>query len=281
MTALAEKTAQVLVSSTEALPVAAVKVSEIVASVQEINCFVINNKVIFQAILHKQIFFVDFQGFVRHVAVNIPFSGFVDVPGVQAGAACELFPSVEFLHFTLITPNCVRETAVVSVGVKVKNIPSGGVFFPSTLAPTTVVRFGEPNTFRVTGSPPGSIAAFGGAVSPLNVACPSNISPFGNVFPAGNVVCPSNVLPAGNVGCPSNVLPAGNVVCPSNVLPAGNVVCPSNVLPAGNTVCPFAVSPTNIVSAGNVTCTGTFVATGNDHSTVNGTSAGSSSPKGA
>lgn len=237
MKVLAEKTAQVLVSDTITLPVAAVKVSEVVASVRDVNCFVINNKVIFQGTLHKQIFFVDLKGLVRHLGVDVPFSGFVDVPGVQAGAACELFPSVEFLNFSFISPNQIQESTVIAVGVKITNQQAGGLLFTNTLPPT-LLRFGEPNTFRVSGNPPGSVASKGGAAS------------FGNVVQAGNVVCPENVSSTGNIVCPFFVSPA-------NTVSAGNVIC------TGNTV-----ATENVASSGN------SVSQGNGHSTGNGTPAG-------
>lgn len=185
-TVLAETTAQVLVADTVTLPVAAVKVSEIVASVRDMNCFVINNKVIFQGTLHKQIFFVDLKGLVRHVGVDIPFSGFVDLPGVQAGAACELFPSVEFLNFSFIAPNLIRENVVIAVVVKVINLPTGGQLFTNTIPPT-LLRFEEPNTFRASGNPPGSVVCTGNDVSA------------GNVISTGNAVCSGNAVSGNNI----------------------------------------------------------------------------------
>ncbi len=105
MAIIAETTAQVLVDDVVTLPRAAEKVDEIVASIRDVNCFVIENKVIFQGILHKQIFFVDLEGVVRHLGVDIPFSGFVDVPGVPAGSALQLEPDLEFLAFVFVSPS--------------------------------------------------------------------------------------------------------------------------------------------------------------------------------
>ncbi|MGE5581430.1 MAG: DUF3794 domain-containing protein, partial [Bacillota bacterium] len=150
MTILAETTAQVLVSETITLPLAAVKIDEIVASVPEMTCFVIANKVIFQGILHKQIFFVDENGIVRHLGVDIPFSGFVDLPGVTAGLACQLTPTVVFVGFELLTPTQLRENVIIDVEVAVTNMPTNTFVVTQTL-PQTPQRFRLPNTASVRG----------------------------------------------------------------------------------------------------------------------------------
>lgn len=151
MAVLAETTAQVLVDDTITLPLPAEKIDEIVARVQDLNCFVIENKVIFQGVLHKQIFFVDTNGIVRHVGVDIPFSGFVDLPGVPAGATCRLTATVEFIDFRLLSPTELRETVVIAVGVTVTDEVNNTNVFTNTLPPEQL-RFGEPNTVRVKGT---------------------------------------------------------------------------------------------------------------------------------
>lgn len=151
MAVLAETTAQVLVDDTITLPLSAEKIDEIVARVQDLNCFVIENKVIFQGILHKQIFFVDTNGVVRHVGVDIPFSGFVDVPGVPAGAVCRLTATIEFIDFRLLSPTELRETVVIMIGVTVTDEVNNSIVFTNTL-PVTPLRFGEPNTVRARGA---------------------------------------------------------------------------------------------------------------------------------
>lgn len=151
MAVLAETTAQVLVDDTITLPQPAEKIDEIVARVKDLNCFVIENKVIFQGVLHKQIFFVDAKGFVRHVGVDIPFSGFVDVPGAPAGATCRLTATVEFIDFRLLTPTKLRETVVIVIGVTVTDEINTMTVCTNTLPPEAL-RFGEPNTVRVKGA---------------------------------------------------------------------------------------------------------------------------------
>lgn len=158
MAILAETTVQVLVDDTITLPLAALKVDEIVASVRDLNCFVIDNKVIFQGTLHKQIFFVGLEdGIVHHLGVDIPFSGFADTPGVPAGSTCQLTPTIEFVGFQLVSPTELRETVVIAMNIVVTDTPSNAVTFTNTL-PSNPLRFGPPNSVRVSG-PNGGIPA--------------------------------------------------------------------------------------------------------------------------
>lgn len=151
MAVLAETTAQVLVEDDVTLPLEAEKIDEIVASVRDLTCFVIADKVIFQGTLHKQIFFVDLNSFVRHVGVDIPFSGFVDLPGVPAGAPCQVTGTVEFIQFELITATLLRETVVIQVRVTVFDSAVTISNMNNRILALPVI-FGEPNTVRVKSS---------------------------------------------------------------------------------------------------------------------------------
>ncbi len=150
MAVLAETIVQVLVSDTLTLPLPAEKIDEIVASIRDLECYVIENKVIFQGILHKQIFFVSTDGIVHHYGVDIPFSGFGDVPGVPAGMVCQLSPEIVFLDFKLISPEELRENVVIDMGITVLDTPSNVIEFTNTL-PASPLRFGKPGTVRVQG----------------------------------------------------------------------------------------------------------------------------------
>ena len=145
MAIIAETTAQVLVSDTVTPPLPAEKIDEIVASVRDRNCLVIDNKVIFQGILHKQIFSAGTDGIVRHFDVDIPFSGFADTPGAPAGSACQLTPFIAFLDFNLISPAQIQETVVIDINITVFDTVSNAVMFTNAL-PVMPLRFGPPNT---------------------------------------------------------------------------------------------------------------------------------------
>lgn len=156
MAVLAETTAQVLVDDTITLPHAAEKIDEIVASIRDLRCFVIENKVVFQGTLHKQIFFVDLKQFVRHLGVDIPFSGFVDVAGVPAGSSCQVTAEIEFIHFELTPPDQLREMVVIRVHVTVfDTMAMTSNVAMATETPTSCTtgnaagtRFGVPGTVR-------------------------------------------------------------------------------------------------------------------------------------
>ncbi|MGE5551954.1 MAG: DUF3794 domain-containing protein [Bacteroidota bacterium] len=143
-------TTQTLVASTTILGVPAVKIDEIVASVVKPSCTVIANKVIFQATLHKQIFFVDAAGFVRHQAEDVPFSGFIDFPGATDGTPCQLEFVIEFLDFQLLNPTTLRQTAVLAVTARLFDPPSGA-FFLNTAPTASDTFFPSQPAFRTSG----------------------------------------------------------------------------------------------------------------------------------
>lgn len=115
---IAEAQVQVLVEDTIDLFTPAQKIDEIRATVQNLRCHVIPGKVVFQGILHKQIFFVNEDNVVVHQGVDIPFSGFVDIPEAEPGQFCQVSATVEFIDFELLSPTVLRETTVILVNVQ-------------------------------------------------------------------------------------------------------------------------------------------------------------------
>jgi uncharacterized protein YcfL len=65
------------------IPINAVKIDRINAEIRDVTDHVFKNKVVKQGTIHKQIFFVDPEGVVRHIAENIPFMLTVDIPGAE------------------------------------------------------------------------------------------------------------------------------------------------------------------------------------------------------
>lgn len=51
--------------------------------------------------LHKQIFFVADDDLVRHMGEDIPFTTFVDLPGINPGDSVNITPIVEHVGFEL------------------------------------------------------------------------------------------------------------------------------------------------------------------------------------
>ncbi len=147
---IAETQVQVLVEDTIALFTPAVKVDEIKATVQNLRCHVIPGKVIFQGILHKQIFFVNEDNVVVHQGVDIPFSGFVDLVQAEPGLCCQLTPIIEFIDFQLFSPTSLREVTVISINVRLLDIPPLENIFCNSQQ-NNVVFLGVKNVFVARG----------------------------------------------------------------------------------------------------------------------------------
>lgn len=76
-----EKVAQVVVESET--PINAIKIEKIEASLGPFEDHVFHNKVVKQGLIHKQVFYVDPENFVRHIAEEIPYMLTVEIPGVK------------------------------------------------------------------------------------------------------------------------------------------------------------------------------------------------------
>ncbi|HYH02001.1 MAG TPA: DUF3794 domain-containing protein, partial [Bacillota bacterium] len=112
---IGENTVQELSETVLTLPVAAVKIREIIAQVREITTHVINDKVIVQGIIHKQIFFISNDNIERHQAEDIPFSLFLDIPGVTPGDIVRINPIIEAVFFELESPTQLRQKVIIAV----------------------------------------------------------------------------------------------------------------------------------------------------------------------
>ena len=99
---IASNDRQVLVENVADLNRPARKIQEIQARVDNVNVEVITGKVIINGLLHKQIFYVADDDIVRHQGEDIPFTTFVDLPGIQPGNSVTISPIVEHVGFELI-----------------------------------------------------------------------------------------------------------------------------------------------------------------------------------
>jgi len=93
---------QVLVENVAELTRPAQKIQEIQARVEDVAVEVIPNKVVVTGILHKQIFFVGDDDIVRHMGEDIPFTTFVDLPGITPNDQVAISPVVEHVGFDLL-----------------------------------------------------------------------------------------------------------------------------------------------------------------------------------
>lgn len=116
---IGEGSTQVLSETVVTLDNPAEKVAEIVARIQDVTSEIIDDKVIVQGIIHKQIFYVDTSGISRHQAEDVPFSTFLDIPGAGPGQNIQVHPNVEFVGFILEDPTTLRQKVVLEIFVKV------------------------------------------------------------------------------------------------------------------------------------------------------------------
>lgn len=114
-----ENTVQDLSETTITLPVAAIKVREIVAQLRNLVTHVIHDKVIVQGIIHKQIFFISTENIERHLAEDIPFSLFLDIPGAVPGDNVHIAPIIEAIFFDLISPTELRQKVIFAINAVV------------------------------------------------------------------------------------------------------------------------------------------------------------------
>lgn len=110
---IGENTRQILLENIVELPAVAIKIKEIEASVRDIRCTVITDKVVIQGLVHKQIYFVDQENVERHFGEDVPFSTFIDVPGAEAGMDCDITPVIEFVKPELDPPSVLLTQKVV------------------------------------------------------------------------------------------------------------------------------------------------------------------------
>lgn len=85
---IGERVAQVVLESET--PINAVKIDKIDASLGPFEDHVFENKVVKQGIIHKQVFYVDCDNFVRHIAEEIPYMLTVEIPGVKPSDFVEI-----------------------------------------------------------------------------------------------------------------------------------------------------------------------------------------------
>lgn len=109
---------QELVENLLTLSEPALKVDEIRGEIRDLETEVIPDKVIVQGVIHKQIFFVDLENNARHQAEDVPFSLFLDLPGVVPGVDLQVHPRIEGIFFELVSSTELRQKVVVEVFVK-------------------------------------------------------------------------------------------------------------------------------------------------------------------
>lgn len=116
---IGENTNQILVENLFTLPIPTIKIREIVAKIVDVTTEVIEDKVIIQGILHKQIFFIGEDNLEHHQAEDIPFSTFVDIIGAVPGTNVRVDSRIETILFELESSTVLRQKVVIEFFVKV------------------------------------------------------------------------------------------------------------------------------------------------------------------
>ena len=80
---------------------------------------VIEDKVIIQGVVHKQIFFINEDNLEIHQSEDVPFSTFVDIPGAVPGMDVRIKPVIETVLFELLDSTTLRQKVVVELFIKV------------------------------------------------------------------------------------------------------------------------------------------------------------------
>jgi hypothetical protein len=112
---IGENTVQELSETIVTLPISAVKVREIIARLDNLTTHLIENKVIVQGNIHKQIFFIGTDNIEHHQAEDIPFSLFLDIPGVFPGDQAHLLSEIEAIFFELTGANQLRQKVIFRI----------------------------------------------------------------------------------------------------------------------------------------------------------------------
>lgn len=116
---IGEDVTQTMRVSDFTLPQPAIKIVEVHARIQTLNTRVLENKVILQGIVEKQIFFVGEDDVEYHVAEEVPFTTFVEIPGAQPGMDVQVDHEIEHVRHELLTPTQLHQKVMIEFFVKV------------------------------------------------------------------------------------------------------------------------------------------------------------------
>lgn len=101
------------------LPFPVVKVREIQARVVDISTAILEDKLLIQGVIHKQLFYIDEEDLERHQAEDVSFSHFFDLPGIAPGMNVQVTPTIEHIAKELLPDSIVHQKLVLSLFAKV------------------------------------------------------------------------------------------------------------------------------------------------------------------
>ncbi len=117
---VADVVEKTVVESKVKLPMKAEKIFRILTDIINVETEIVNGRVIVRAVLHKQLFFVDKKGYLRHVREDVPFQIVAAVPDAEPGMNVQLrLRVVGEIDFDLVDDQIVVEqTAEIEAFIK-------------------------------------------------------------------------------------------------------------------------------------------------------------------
>ncbi|SHK08339.1 protein of unknown function [Anaerobranca californiensis DSM 14826] len=119
---IGEGTVQTSVISDVEFPDPVKKIATVDSTFKDVTARVIEDKVIIEGILHKQIYYVEERkGIVKEKSIDEKFTQFIDIPGARPGMNVQIYPRVEFIDHIIDSNDrsIARQTAVIELFVKV------------------------------------------------------------------------------------------------------------------------------------------------------------------
>lgn len=105
------------------LPIGAEKIFRIIAEITDVESEIVNGRIIIRAVLHKQIFYVDKGGLLRHVRENVPFQIIKRIPEATPDMNIqERLRIIGDIDFQLVDKKTLRQTAVIEAFVKITKV---------------------------------------------------------------------------------------------------------------------------------------------------------------
>lgn len=117
---IGENVIQKMKVSSLTLDIPAIKIKDIDVSLRNIETEVIENKVIIQGMIHKEIFYIGNDHIFHHQTEDTQLSTFIDIPGAAAGMDVVLEPGIEHVSGKLLAGgNVVELSIIIQLFVKV------------------------------------------------------------------------------------------------------------------------------------------------------------------
>lgn len=116
---IGENTGQAMLMTEIFLATQALEIIETSAEVIDLKTEVVDDKVLVQGVLHKQLFYIGEDKVEHHQVEDMPFNEFIDIPGAEEGMNVQLHSSVEYVRQKL-NPDGTKVTQEIILELFVK-----------------------------------------------------------------------------------------------------------------------------------------------------------------